>query len=201
MQSHRSALLAVGLSAVFAAGCEKSGSSPTTAPASDAAAATDVEPTAADSQSLLQPVQGTWVGQYKLNWMDPAKSEFLEEVSDGTATVTGDRIEYTWGFRGDPQSGTIDLSRVDAGVETRFVDTWHTPDGKALVSTGTVDNDLINVLGSYGGGGGPDWGWRTEVEVADPSAFVLRMYNITPDGQEVIAVDFACKRSTQPAPD
>ena len=32
-------------------------------------------------------------------------------------------------------------------------------------------------------------------EVADPEALVIRMYNITPDGQEMIAVELPCPRT------
>ena len=190
MSNRRSALCAVCLSALISAACEKAPASPPSSPPADAAATPEAEP-----DSLLHQVQGAWVGEYKLNWMDPSTSAFSEEVSRGTATVSGDRIEYTWEFRGEPQSGTIELERVDAGVQTRFVDTWHTPDGKALVSTGSIEGGRVDVRASYPAGEGPDWGWRTEVDVADQGAFGFRMYNITPDGQEVIAVDVTCRRA------
>lgn len=109
MQNRRSALTLVCLSAVLAIGCEKPGSPPTAAPASDAPAAAGVGPAGeSESESMLEPIQGEWVGKYTLTWMDPEKSAFSEEVSDGAATVTGDRIEYTWEFRGKPQSGAVE---------------------------------------------------------------------------------------------
>lgn len=190
-----SARLATCLSLALATGCGKPGGSPTTPPPSEPT------PTTAAPQSLLQPVQGTWAGRYTLNWMDPAKSAFSEEASEGTATVVGDRIEYTWEFRGDPHRGTIELGQVgDDGVEMRFTDSWHTPDGNALVSRGSVGDGMITALGHYGGGEGPQWGWRTEVDVADPETFVFRMYNITPDGQEAIAAHFEGKRADSSSP-
>ena len=33
----------------------------------------------------------------------------------------------------------------------------------------------------------PDWGWRIEIHPAVADGFQLRMYNITPDGEEALA--------------
>ena len=48
---------------------------------------------------------------------------------------------------------------------------------------------LVSVHGTYGAGEGPDWGWRITVEADGPDAFVMRMFNITPDGEEAPAVE------------
>ena len=158
-----------------------------------------IEPAAAEEPlandgDLLDPVAGQWTGTYTLTWMDSAKGDFSEESSEGTASVTGSRIEYTWTFRGEPQKGSVEFAVVDDGVESRFVDSWHTPDGNALISEGTASPERIEVLGHYGAEDGPQWGWRTEVDLA-ADAFALRMYNITPDGQEMIAADFRGARA------
>lgn len=42
--------------------------------------------------------------------------------------------------------------------------------------------------GTYGSGEGPDWGWRTEFNLTGPDTLVMEAYNITPDGQEALAV-------------
>jgi hypothetical protein len=60
--------------------------------------------------------------------------------------------------------------------------------------TGTCDEQgTVRVLGSYAAPPGPDWGWRIEIEPAAGS-WTLRMFNITPDGQEVLAVEATLSR-------
>jgi hypothetical protein len=53
----------------------------------------------------------------------------------------------------------------------------------------------FSVLGKYGDGqGGPDWGWRTEVEVKGKDELVITHYNIPPQEEEAKAVEIQYKR-------
>ena len=54
--------------------------------------------------------------------------------------------------------------------------------------------DKPNVLGSYPAPEGPDWGWRTTLEMRGKDNLVVTHYNITPDGDESPAVEFDYKR-------
>ena len=47
---------------------------------------------------------------------------------------------------------------------------------------------------SYSAGEGPDWGWRIEVRVPGPDAFLIEMFNIEPGGKESIAVRHRAER-------
>ena len=75
-----------------------------------------------------------------------------------------------------------------------WIDSWHMSDG-VMACEGAVDTDgTIDVRGSYAAPPGPDWGWRIVVRPADGPALHIVMYNVTPEGEEALAVEatFAC---------
>jgi hypothetical protein len=51
------------------------------------------------------------------------------------------------------------------------------------------------VLGSYPDPtGGPDWEWRTEVNLLDTNHLIITAYNISPEGGEARAVETKLER-------
>jgi hypothetical protein len=44
---------------------------------------------------------------------------------------------------------------------------------------------------------GPPWGWRTEIAQPEPDRLVITHYNITPDGQEAMAIETDYRRIRQ----
>lgn len=61
--------------------------------------------------------------------------------------------------------------------------------GDSTTTAGAADPRL-SMLGSYGDGeGGPRWGWRTQAEQPGPDELKITMYNITPQGEECLAVE------------
>ena len=132
------------------------------------------------------------------NWMGPS-TLFLDEdryESDSTADVrfVGQRkfiaFAYTWQWGDKPQDGLI-LIPTKLGPEPAvapWLDSWHLQT-EIMVCEATQDPEgIISLLGSYPAPPGPDWGWRIEVTSPVGGMFDLRMYNLTPPGQEVLAV-------------
>ena len=99
-------------------------------------------------------------------------------------------IEYTWKFEDEPQEGMLILGcdpHSDA-VQAVWTDSWHSKD-ILMLCNGNIDNDgKISVAGSYAVPDHPDWGWRTEITPGENS-FRYAMYNVTPEGEEEIAVE------------
>jgi hypothetical protein len=73
------------------------------------------------------------------------------------------------------------------GIKVVWVDSWHTG-GRFMISEGSDEGGSISVHTTYSAPPGPDWGWRTVIEPGDGS-FKIVMYNIMPEGQEMLAVE------------
>jgi hypothetical protein len=74
------------------------------------------------------------------------------------------------------------------------VDSFHN-NTAIMFCTGDAKGKGFFVLGSYPDpSGGPDWGWRTEVELIDNEHLVITAYNMTPDGGEGKATELSLVR-------
>jgi hypothetical protein len=145
-----------------------------------------------NSLERIQKLVGEWNGKNDLYFMpgDPVRE------SDSAAAVTlvarGQflKIEYTWAYEGEPQEGLLLIGRESGpdAVKVVWVDSWHTGE-RFMISEGTIAEDgTLFANTSYSAPPGPDWGWRTVIEPGDES-FKIAMYNIRPEGEEMLAVD------------
>ena len=125
---------------------------------------------------FMKNVEGSWHGKKTL-WTkypeDPKESEIKLVVSSGL-------VEYQWSYEGKAQTGRFKIAKSDTGVRVEWVDSWHSKD--VLVSTGSEDDGVTKVSGTYSMGDGPAWTWRTEFHTKDPEHFSIKMFNGLPDG-------------------
>lgn len=136
---------------------------------------------------------GNWTGTKKLHmpWLEPP---MVECTSNAAVTPKSEgqfiNIEYDWVYEDAPQSGVLLLGkdgRSDA-VQCVWTDSWHSKH-TLMLSDGSFEDDVINVLGRYKVPDHPDWGWRTLIYLKDQMLYIT-MYNITPEGEETLAVEF-----------
>ena len=141
----------------------------------------------------LSGLVGAWKGTNRLHtpWM-PVK---LRE-SDSSAVVRSKMngqfltIDYTWAFEDEPQEGMLIVGcdpHSDA-VQAVWTDSWHSKDILMLCNGNISGDGRISVFGTYAVPEHPDWGWRTEV-IPGEGSFRYAMYNVTPEGEEEIAVE------------
>lgn len=139
---------------------------------------------AAEKLSRFLPTshQGSWRGPNRL-WL----SQTAEPLhSPGTAEVAAECVEYTWEYKGKPQTGKIALRGQTAALAAEWVDTFHS--AQPTTMHGFVDHGRIVLYGAYPAGDGSDWGWQIELDFRDPECFVLRMFNVEPVNGPVPAV-------------
>jgi hypothetical protein len=140
---------------------------------------------------------GRWRATYKLR--DPGNT--LSHDSDSTATVTPVlngrfvRIDYRWAFKGTPHEGSLLVGCADDGAVTMpWIDSFHNGH-HIMVSTGRVTPEgELDVRGTYEVPGHPAWGWRTVLSASDDTVSIV-MYNVTPEGEEHLAVDAQYSRA------
>jgi hypothetical protein len=135
-----------------------------------------------DASAFTRAIEGRWRGAYDL-WLMPGSPK---ESSESTATLKADRMDYQWAREGKTQTGTFVFRGAGPKAEFDWTDTFHSSEGP-LKGDGAVsaDGKKLTFMTHYGE---PAWGWRTEFTRVDPNAFRMEAYNITPQGQEALAV-------------
>jgi hypothetical protein len=139
----------------------------------------------------LAALAGEWKGTNRL-YLPP--DSVFESNSNALVSlrISGQfiGIAYTWEFDGGPQEGLliIGCDNKTNAVQAVWTDSWHLSH-KFMLCDGTSDgNGKIDVKGLYAVEGYPDWGWRTVIEPASDS-FKYTMYNVSPESEEMLAVD------------
>ena len=133
---------------------------------------------------LLERAAGRYAGSNWLWFEDPNQPE----QSATKLEVAANQIRYTWQYRGAPQSGVMEFAFDGDAATATWTDTWHAKE--AIVCPGRQTADRIEVVGTYG----PGWTWRTEVTLASPDELLVEMFNISPKGEEQIAVRMSAQR-------
>lgn len=146
----------------------------------------------------LVRMAGQWEGRFRL-WFEPGKlaDESLQRGS--IRVLLGGRVllhEYTGHCAGEPMEGVALIAyHLD---ERRYESAWAESFGTGtalMFSTGVSGDPRLSMLGSYSDGqGGSRSGWRTAIEQPDDDTLDLRMYNITPEGDEALAVEVNYRR-------
>jgi hypothetical protein len=148
--------------------------------------------------SRLKGATGSYIGEYRL-WFEPGTEPMVSETIADLSIVAEKRffvMRYDWWHEEKRRDGLIVLgddvkaNRCDAS----WIDSFHNGHRIMLCTGPSVGDGEVTVLGSYAAPPGPDWGWRTAFDRPDDDTFVMRQYNITPDGAEALAVEATYRR-------
>lgn len=142
---------------------------------------------------------GEWRGTYSL-WFEPGTPVRICDTEARVQAIAGDAFHlmtYTWEFEGEGKEGALFLSGNDQAASMTWGDSWHmAPD--PMVCQGRLEEEDSKLVfpGTYPTGPDtPDWGWRTELKRVDGDGLVMEAYNITPEGEEAIAVRAEYRRA------
>ena len=143
----------------------------------------------------LERLAGDWQGT-NLLWLSeqPLESETTATVrsaAGGTCLC----IEYVWSYEGEAQQGILLLgSQGKDAVQSIWRDSWHSG-GEFMTSDGQVEGlGQVQILGHFAVPPGPDWGWRTHLRTEGKDDFEIAMTNISPEGEEDLAVRMEFRR-------
>ena len=144
-------------------------------------------------------MHGSWAGTARL-WLQPgvlAGEDAVTGTVDGFHGGRWTRHEYETTIDGKRETGTalLGFQLIGRLWQVAWLDTWHTG-SSIMFFEGVVEPDAgaLSVLGSYPDVEGPPWGWRTSFEPGDDTLLV-RHYNVTPAGDEALAVEFDYRRA------
>jgi len=145
---------------------------------------------------------GQYVGRSKLHlsWL-PEDERIRESASE--LHVDYDRnekyatITYTWEEDGNKEEGTLLVigSESRNTVQMGWVDSWHQSADVLFAKGEGFESEAISATGTYPAPEGPDWSWRIGLEFPGDDELVLKMWNISPEGEEEWAVEARYKRA------
>jgi hypothetical protein len=147
---------------------------------------------------FLAQLVGGWTGTTR-TWPEPdgVPSEAptqgsIQLILDGRFVI----YLYQTSAEGEAQHGmyTFGYDTTLDQYEASWVDSFHN-NTAIMFCTGNPRERGFAVLGSYPAhDGGPDWGWRTEVELIDRDHLNITAFNISPEGGEAKAIESLLNR-------
>lgn len=150
---------------------------------------------------ILEKLIGNWAGPSHLYLSWPPTDEATHK-SHSTASITSVAngkfllIAYTWVYKDKTQEGLILFGLDDRNnIKAAWIDSWHMGN-IMMICEGTADAAKVTMTGSYAAPPGPDWRWRTEIQPVNDNTFRMVMYNISPEGEESLAVEAEYSRQT-----
>ena len=151
-------------------------------------------------QDIQKQYLGEWTGtnMLRLSWLNP--SEFHSAGQLSVAALGRDKFltfRYTWSHENTAHEGFLLLAydAKQAVAAASWVDSWHQSAG-ILNCLGTIDaTGIIDVRGSYPAPPDPDWGWRIVITANEADTLQITMYNVTPAGEEDLAVQATYTRN------
>ncbi len=147
---------------------------------------------------FLTQLSGAWVGTSR-TWLEPGGDPLEAPVQGSIQIILDGRFAiylYQTSMDNEPQHGMFTMgfnTNLDR-YEASWVDSFHN-NTAIMFCSGDAKEEGFFVLGSYPDpSGGPDWGWRTEVQLIDGGHLVITAYNISPEGEEAKATETDLKR-------
>lgn len=151
-------------------------------------------------EALKLALIGEWTGTSQL-YLEPPPAKSLVSASQLSVTpVAGGsflQFDYDWTYEGETQTGVLLLgSDEDDAASAAWIDSFHMS-SKIMSCLGTARTSEADLKGIYEAPPGPDWGWRITIRSGSAGELQIVMHNISPEGQEDLAVQAEYQRRTR----
>ena len=159
------------------------------------------EQTSESPHHFLTQLAGGWTGTSRI-WLEPGKLLGESPIVGNIQILLDGRFAmllYQSSVEGEAQHGmfTFGYNTTKDRYEASWLDSWHN-NTAIMFCVGSAIENGFQVLGGYPDPTeGPDWGWRTEVELIDEDNLTITAYNIMPNGEESKATEAKLTRLKQ----
>jgi len=137
---------------------------------------------------------GLWKGNHRLilSWLpDPNFDSISNLAIKAVANNKFLMFTYDWHHEGVAQEGILLVgnNNEQSEVTASWIDSWGM--GRKIMNCYGTMNEVgdISLRGSYEVQDNPDWGWRIDIPLPTDNSLQIKMYNVSPDGEECLAVD------------
>ena len=142
---------------------------------------------------IIKESRGSWVGTMtlRLAWGPDqietfqSNSKLVIEIPEHDSFAN---LRYRWSHEQADRYGEM----LICGPTVAWCDTFHQC---ASVMHLLGEGEGFKVTGNYTWEGSPPWGWRIEITNPTPDSLLLEMTNISPEGEEELAVRAQYRRS------
>jgi Protein of unknown function (DUF1579) len=147
---------------------------------------------------LKRALIGEWRGTKQL-YLEPPPTPAVSSPSKmSVKPVAGGsflQFNYDWTYEGEEQSGVLLFGGDEENAASAaWVDSFHMST-KIMSCAGSAADGSAELSGFYAAPPGPDWGWRITIRSVTPNEFTIVMHNISPEGQEDLAVQINYTRN------
>ncbi len=143
-------------------------------------------------EELARALAGSWKGTKDLYLSPPPESPLSSPCALAAAVIAGGsflQFSYTWTYEGAEQTGLLLFGYDEENAASAaWVDSFHMS-SRIMYCTGDAAAGAVKVRGSYAAPPGPDWGWTIAIKAASASELQVVMHNISPEGEEYLAVE------------
>ena len=143
-------------------------------------------------------VIGNWRGTKQLYLELPPAPVTSSSSELSVIAVAGDsfvQLNYVCTYEGEAQTGVLLLGCDEQNAASAaWIDSFHMS-SRIMFCTGSFANGAADLHGSYAAPPGPDWGWRINIRPMSADELQVVMHNISPEGQEDLAVQIDYTRA------